>query len=46
MRGVNNKFNCKNKYNMEFKKSGVSFELKGMKNKKRIFISMKNLLSL
>lgn len=40
------KTNCKNKYNMEFKKSGVCFELKGIKNKKRISISMKNLLNL
>lgn len=40
------KSNYKNKYNMEFKKSCVSFELKGIKNKKRISISMKSLLSL
>lgn len=31
------KSNYKNKYNMEFKKSGVSFELKGIKNKKENF---------
>ena len=36
-----------NKYNMEFKTSGISFDIKGINdNKKRIFVSMKNLLSL
>lgn len=42
---MTSKTNCK-KYNMEFKKSGVCFEIKGIKNKKRISISMKNLLNL
>lgn len=41
------KSNCKDKYNIEFSKSGVSFQLKRINGyTKRISISMKNLLSL
>lgn len=40
------KSNCKNKYNIKFSKSGVSFQLKGINGyTKRIFVSMKNLLN-
>ena len=46
MSKINKELSCKDKYNIEFKKSGVSYELKCINNKKRIFISMKNLLNL
>ena len=41
------KFNCKDKYNIKFSKSGVSFQLKGINDyTKRIFVNMKNLLNI
>lgn len=41
------KSNCKDKYNIEFSKSGVSFQLKGINgNVKRVSVSMKNLLNM